>query len=113
MISILKILIIKVFGFIVTGHTPSCATFTNLTLPVAMTTDVVMTRTLCIQFCKGKNITYALVRNDVCLCFNALSSHVPHANDVCSTSCPGSLFQYCGGPTSDQFSIIEGLVFVD
>jgi len=92
----------------VAGNTPSCATFTNLTEPAAMTSDVMMTRTLCIQFCKGQDITYAFVRYDTCFCFNELSAHVPHVNDLCSTVCPGSTFQYCGGPTTDQFTILEG-----
>lgn len=99
-----------IHALFVTGNTPSCVTFTNLTESVAMVTDTVMTRTVCVQFCKGQDITYASVRYDVCFCYNDLPTHIAHANDACSTACPGSPFQYCGGPTTDQFTIIEGFI---
>ncbi|WAR05350.1 CL12B-like protein, partial [Mya arenaria] len=90
------------------GDTPPCGIFPNLPLPLKSLTDAMMTRTYCSQFCKGQQITMALLQGTSCLCYDLLPPHTPYNTTDCSTLCPGSTFQYCGGPSVDQYSVLNG-----
>ncbi|KAK3607956.1 hypothetical protein CHS0354_006555 [Potamilus streckersoni] len=72
----------------------SCIALDDPTLLVSCTNRSEMTKSFCIQFCLGQNLTIGLLNGNKCCCKNVLPPSNESTN--CVTPCTGNVHQVCG-----------------